>query len=94
MSVTLKDVDYVAALSHLRFSDDEREQMVDQMNAILTYMEKLNTLDTSDVPPTSHVLNLKNVFREDVVEEALTQEEALQNAPASDKGHFTVPKVL
>jgi aspartyl-tRNA(Asn)/glutamyl-tRNA(Gln) amidotransferase subunit C len=94
MSVTLKDVDYVAALSHLRFSDEEREQMVDQMNTILTYMEKLKTLETSDVPPTTHVLKLKNVFREDVVEEALTQEEALQNAPAPDKGHFTVPKVL
>ena len=94
MSVTLKDVDYVAALSHLRFSDEEREQMVDQMNTILTYMEKLKTLETSDVPPSTHVLKLKNVFREDVVEEALTQEEALQNAPAPDKGHFTVPKVL
>ena len=94
MSVTLKDVDYVAALSHLRFSDEEREQMVDQMNTILTYMEKLKTLKTSDVPPSTHVLKLKNVFREDVVEEALTQEEALQNAPAPDKGHFTVPKVL
>ena len=59
MSVTLKDVDYVAALSHLRFSDEEREQMVDQMNTILTYMEKLKTLETSDVPPTTHVLKLK-----------------------------------
>ena len=94
MSVTLKDVDYVAALSHLRFSDEERTHLVDQMNAILAYMEKLNTLDTSDVPPTSHVLNLKNVFREDQIEETLSQEEALQNAPAADKGHFTVPKVL
>ena len=94
MSVTLKDVEYVSALSHLRFSDEEQAQLVDQMNAILTYMEKLNTLDTTDVSPTSHVLNLKNVFREDVVEGSLTQEEALQNAPAADKGHFTVPKVL
>ena len=94
MSVTLKDVDYVAALSHLRFSDEEVTHLVGQMNAILASMEKLNTLDTSDVPPTSHVLNLKNVFREDQIEETLSQEEALQNAPAADKGHFTVPKVL
>ncbi|MDP6051879.1 MAG: Asp-tRNA(Asn)/Glu-tRNA(Gln) amidotransferase subunit GatC [Candidatus Latescibacteria bacterium] len=94
MPVTLKDVDYVAALSHLRFTDKEREQLVDQMNTILTYMEQLNTLDTSEVPPTTHVLNLKNIFREDIVEKSLSQEEALQNAPSSDKGHFTVPKVL
>ena len=47
MPVTLKDVDYVTALSHLRFTDKERDQLVDQMNTILTYMEQLNTLDTS-----------------------------------------------
>ncbi len=94
MTVSIEDVDHVAALAHLKFSDDEREQLVDQLNAILAYMEKLNTLDTSGVGPTSHVLNLKNVFRSDDVETSLSQEEALRNAPSSDRGHFTVPKVI
>jgi len=94
MTVTIEDVDHVANLAHLKFSDAEREQLVDQLNAILAYMEKLNTLDTSDAAPTSHVLNLKNVFRSDEVGSSLTQEEALRNAPSSDRGHFTVPKVI
>ncbi len=94
MTVTIEDVDHVAALAHLKFSDDERERLVDQLNAILAYMEQLNALDTSGVSPTSHVLNLKNVFRSDEAGPSLTQEEALRNAPASDRGHFTVPKVI
>ncbi len=94
MTVTIEDVDHVAALAHLKFSDDEREQLVDQLNAILAYMETLNSLDTSHVGPTSHVLNLKNVFRSDEVGTSLSQEEALRNAPSSDRGHFTVPKVI
>ena len=94
MAVTLEDVDYVAKLSHLRFNDEERTQLVDQLNAILTYMEQLNALDTTDVEPTSHVLNLRNVYREDVVTESLSHDEALANAPAKQRGHFQVPKVL
>lgn len=94
MTVTIEDVDHVAALAHLRFPDEEREQLVDHLNAILAYMEKLNTLDTTGVRPTSHVLHLKNVFRSDEIGTTLTQEEALRNAPASDRGHFTVPKVI
>lgn len=94
MTVTVKDVDHVAALAHLKFSEEEREQLVDQLNAILAYMEKLNTLDTTAAGPTSHVLQLKNVFRDDEAGKSLSQEEALRNAPASDRGHFTVPKVI
>ena len=94
MTVSIEDVDHVASLAHLKFSDDEREQLVGQLNAILAYMEKLNTLDTSGVEPTSHVLNLKNVFRHDEIGPSLSQEEALRNAPSSDRGHFTVPKVI
>ena len=94
MAITLTDVDQVARLAYLRFTEQEREELLDQMNAILGYMEKLAELDTSAIPPTSHVLDLKNVFREDVVEPSLSQEAALANAPSQGKGHFTVPKVL
>lgn len=94
MSVTLADVDYVARLAYLRFTDEERARLVDQLNEILRYMEQLNSLETTDVEPTSHVLNLKNVFREDEVQPSLSREEALANAPAHDHGHFEVPKVL
>mgnify|MGYP000861787914 FL=1 len=94
MTVKQQEVEHVAALAHLRFSEKEQEQLLGQLNAILGYMEKLNTLDTSDVNPTSHVLNLDNVFRADEIKKSLSQEEALRNAPSSDQGHFTVPKVI
>tara|TARA_B100000029_G_C16897852_1_gene712874 strand:+ start:114 stop:398 length:285 start_codon:yes stop_codon:yes gene_type:complete len=94
MSVSLEDVDYVATLARLRFSDEEREQLVGQLNEILNYVEQLKQIDTADVPPTSHVLDLRNVLREDVVDESLPHDEALANAPEKDRGHFMVPKVL
>lgn len=94
MPVTLADVDYVASLAHLRFSDEERTRLVEQLNDILRYVEQLNRLDTTNVEPTSHVLNLTNVFREDVVEESLPHDAALANAPDTAYGHFRVPKVL
>ncbi len=94
MSVSLMDVDHVATLARLRFSDEEREQLVDQLNEILNYVEQLDKIDTADVPPTSHVLDLRNVLREDVVDESLPHDEALANAPEKDRGHFMVPKVL
>lgn len=94
MSVSLEDVDHVATLARLRFSDEEREQLEGQLNEILNYVEQLKQIDTTDVPPTSHVLDLRNVLREDVVDESLPHDEALANAPEKDRGHFMVPKVL
>ena len=94
MSVSLMDVDYVAMLARLSFSDEEREQLVVHLNEILNYVEQLDQIDTADVLPTSHVLDLRNVLREDVAEESLSHDEALANAPEKDRGHFVVPKVM
>ena len=94
MSVTRKDVDHIATLARLEFSEAEKEQFTHQMNEILTYVEKLNELDTSNVEPLSHVIELNNVFREDVVQPSLPPATALQNAPSADIKHFKVPKVI
>ena len=94
MSVTRKDVDHIATLARLEFSEAEKEHFTHQMNEILTYVEKLNELDTSNVEPLSHVIELNNVFREDVVQLSLSQATALQNAPSADDEHFKVPKVI
>jgi len=94
MSISIEEVRYIAALARLRFSEEEEERMAQQMSGILDYMAKLNELDTEDVPPMSHVLDLNNVFREDVPEERITREEALRNAPESDSIYFRVPKVI
>ncbi|MCI0708347.1 MAG: Asp-tRNA(Asn)/Glu-tRNA(Gln) amidotransferase subunit GatC [Ignavibacteriae bacterium] len=94
MSVTIQDVEKIAALARLEFTPEEKEKFTRQFNDILAYMEKLNQLDTSNVEPLSHVIELKNVLREDVVKPGLTQEQALQNAPAKDDKFFKVPKVI
>lgn len=94
MSITVKDVQHVAKLARLQLSPEEEATFTEQMNAILQYAEKLNELDTANVKPTTHVLQVSNVMREDVVKESLTQEEALLNAPEDEDGHFKVPAVL
>ena len=94
MSVTIHEVENIAKLAKLSFSDEEKLKFVEQFNQILGYVEKLNELDTENVTPTSHVLGLTNVMREDKVEPWLTQEEALMNAPRKKGGYFSVPKVI
>ncbi|MFD0960534.1 Asp-tRNA(Asn)/Glu-tRNA(Gln) amidotransferase subunit GatC [Paenibacillus chungangensis] len=94
MSITLKDVEHVANLARLELSDAEKEQFTGQLNAILKYAEKLNELDTDNVEPTSHVLNVTNVMREDVVKPSLPIEKVLQNAPDEEDGQIKVPAVL
>lgn len=94
MSITLKDVEHVANLARLELADAEKEQFTGQLNAILKYAEKLNELDTDNVEPTSHVLNVTNVMREDVVKPSLPIEKVLQNAPDEEEGQIKVPAVL
>ncbi len=94
MPVTLNEVEKIAKLAKLSFSEKEKEMFVQQFNQILLYMEKLNELDTENVPPTTHVLDLKNVLRKDEAIPWLTQEEAMANAPKQKDGFFSVPKVI
>lgn len=92
--ISLDEVRYIAELARLQFTPDEEERLARQMNDVLTYMDKLSQLDTAFVPPMSHVLDLFNVFREDVVRERITREDALSNAPDADEAYFRVPKVI
>lgn len=94
MSVTIKDVEHIAGLARLELTEDEKGQLTAQLNSILAYMEQLNKLDTTAVEPLSHVIELSNVFREDVVKPGLETEEALENAPARTEKFFKVPKVV
>ena len=94
MSVTRKDVDTIAALARLYFTDKEKEEMMDILNKILEYFDKLSELDTGDVEPLTHILPVQNVMRGDEVKESYDQETALKNAPKHDRGHFVIPKVI
>lgn len=92
--ITTDDVEYVAGLAQLILDDDTKERLVQEMGNILSYMDKLNELDTSDVEPMLHVLNLQNVYREDIVGESLPRDVALSNAPDHDGEFFLVPRIL
>ena len=94
MKITIKDVEDVARLARLELNEAEKERMRAQLDSILSYIDKLNELDTSAVEPTSHVLQMVNVFREDEVRQSLSQEEALANAPDPHDLFFRVPKIL
>ena len=94
MSVSIEDVKYIAELARLQFAEEELKQVAGDMNSILTYMEKLNELDTKDVEPMTHVLDVKNVFRKEGVQQRISHDEALKNAPDADSEYFRVPKVI
>ncbi len=94
MSVTEKDVKYVAHLARLQFTDEEVKSLAKDMSKILDYMETLEELDTSDVEPLEHVIDLEYRLRDDQAKEPLSHEEALKNAPDADTDYFRVPKVI
>jgi len=94
MKISADQVRYVAELARLDLAPGEEGRLTGQLNAILEYMDQLAEVDTAGIEPTSHVLPLTNVMRDDVVHECLSTAEALANAPASDQGHFAVPKIL
>jgi len=94
MSINISDVEHVAKLARLDLSEEEKEMFTAQLSAILKYAEKLNELDTDHVEPTTHVLHVSNVMREDEVKESLPIEKVLRNAPDDEDGQFKVPAVL
>jgi aspartyl-tRNA(Asn)/glutamyl-tRNA(Gln) amidotransferase subunit C len=94
MKITGKEVQHVADLARLCLSEEEEEKFVGQLNQILTYMDKLNELDTRGVEPLSHVLSIRNVFKEDKVKGSLSRDVALANAPAQEGDFYEVPKVI
>lgn len=94
MSVTKKDVDYVADLARLQLDEEERESLVQDMNQILDYMTTLEEVDTSDVEPLEHVIELEYRLRDDKAKEPLSHEDALKNAPDADSDYFRVPRVI
>lgn len=94
MSITNKDVEHVAKLARLELSSEEEQQFTEQLNAILSYADKLNELDTEHVEPTSHVLKLVNVMRDDETKPSLSIEQVMRNAPDEEDDQFRVPAVL
>lgn len=92
--ITEKDVRQVAELARIHLERDELQELTKDLESILDYVKKLEKLNTSKVEATSHVIPLKNIFREDIVKPSLTQHEALSIAVEKHHGSFKVPKVL
>ncbi len=91
---TKETIDHICKLALLNLSEEEKEKLAKQLGDILSYFKKLDDLDTSNVKPTTHPTNLKNVFREDIPWESLTNEEALKNAKYKKDGYFKAPRIL
>ncbi len=97
MKLTDNEVRYVANLANLRLSDEEVKRMSHDLGEILTHIEQLNELDTTSVHPMAQVLydaDETATLREDVPHTPLSNQEALENAPASGNGYFRVPRVI
>jgi len=94
MSITRQDVEKVALLARLRLTDAELETMTDELSQIVGYVDQLAEVDTSEVAPMAHAIELANVFKDDAVAPSLPREEALANAPHHDQRGYLVPAVL
>ena len=96
MSKTIDEetVVHLAELAHITLSDKEKTEFAKQLSSILEFFSQISELDTENVKPTYHVLELKNVFREDEPRDSMPQEVALKNAPQKEKGYFKAPKIV
>ncbi|MFC4323982.1 Asp-tRNA(Asn)/Glu-tRNA(Gln) amidotransferase subunit GatC [Litchfieldia salsa] len=92
--ISIDQVKHVANLARLAVTEDEAKMFAKQLDDIITFAEQLNELDTENVAPTSHVLPMKNVLREDVAKPGLPVEEVLKNAPDTKDGHIRVPSII
>ena len=91
MAISREQVLHVAELARLDLTDEEVERLGAQLNAILDAVSKVSELDLTDVPPTSHPLDLVNVWGEDEPRPSLPSDDALANAPQRDADFFRVP---
>ena len=94
MKIDRSEVKHVAGLARLKVTDEDITRLTGQLNSILTYMEKLNELDTTDIEPMAHALALRTAFRDDDVRPSLDPDQALENAPQRDGTFFVVPRVI
>ena len=94
MAISPKDVEALSRLARIQLTGEELSRFAGQLEEILSHVEKLKAAKTDGIPPTSHVLPLSNVFREDKLQPPLPVERVLANAPEKEGPYFKVPKVI
>ncbi len=92
--ISKKEVEHIAWLARIELSEDEKDIFTKQFNEILDFFEKIDEVETEKVPPTYHVLDLANVYRDDEVLPSLPIEEALKNAPKKEKEFLKAPRIV
>ncbi|NLP44468.1 MAG: Asp-tRNA(Asn)/Glu-tRNA(Gln) amidotransferase subunit GatC [Peptococcaceae bacterium] len=94
MKISRKEVEHVADLARLKLTEQEIELYTEQLNSILEYAAKLQQIDTTNVEPTAHAVQLYNVLREDEITDSMETEKVFENAPWAEDGYFRVPKIV
>lgn len=94
MAITDATIEYVAALAKLHLTDEEKARAKADLGNIMDYVDTMNQLDTTGIPPMSHVFAYNNVFREDIVTNGPDRERILANAPEEKDGGFKVPRTV
>lgn len=94
MSVSKKDVEYVAELARLEFNEDEKKGLINDLNSVLGYVDKLNELNTDNVDIIVNPYYIENKFREDEVEESMDLKDVIKNSPKNLEEYIVVPKII
>jgi aspartyl-tRNA(Asn)/glutamyl-tRNA(Gln) amidotransferase subunit C len=94
LSIDAKTIERTAELSNLHIADEEKGMYAAQLSEILSYVEKINKLDTSEVQPTDHIAAISNIFRADIILPSIDVESIRSFAPEFDRGHIVVPKII
>ncbi len=94
MSIDKETVKHIAHLSRIELQPNELEKLSGQLDGILGFIDKISNLDIDKVNPTSHILPISNVLREDRPHASLSPEKALENAPSKKGNFFSVPKII
>jgi aspartyl-tRNA(Asn)/glutamyl-tRNA(Gln) amidotransferase subunit C len=94
MTITRQEVAHLARLSRLALDDDELDHLAGQLDVIIGAVARVSEVAADDIPPTSHAVPMTNVFRADVLQPCLSQQDALSGAPEAEDGRFRVPRIL
>ncbi|WP_454947384.1 Asp-tRNA(Asn)/Glu-tRNA(Gln) amidotransferase subunit GatC [Gemella sanguinis] len=93
-TITKEQVNHIAHLSRLEIQEDEVDGYIEKLEKVVDLFNELNSVDTENIKPTYHVLDLFNVFREDVAQEGMNREEVLKNSKETEAGQFKVPTII
>jgi aspartyl-tRNA(Asn)/glutamyl-tRNA(Gln) amidotransferase subunit C len=92
--ITKEEVEHVGWLARIEIHESEAQAYAEKLNAVLDYFSQLDEVDTENVPPTYHVADIINVFREDVIKPSMPQEEVLSNTEKKQEGNFLAPRIM